>query len=109
MDGPFASFSKPSGDLGLYLSDARFLAGTGPEQTEILSIADFDRLVADKRPAFVVFGFYGFPRRGVYDQAKARALVAKLLRQYGRGEWGRFRQATLDRERAELATMEAQK
>lgn len=90
-NGPFASFAKPSSGLGLYLSDARFMAGTGPEQTEILTIADFDRLVAERRPAFVMFGFYGYPRRGVMDLAKARALVEKLLRQYEQGQWGRFR------------------
>jgi len=61
-----------------------------PLQTEIITIEGFDALIDTYRPAFVMFQFYGYPRRGV-EIEKARKLVEKLLRQYARGEWGRFR------------------
>jgi hypothetical protein len=93
MKGPLANFDTPSGDLGMYLSDAEFavgIDGAKPEQTEILTIADFDALMAERKPGFVMFGFYGYPRRGVAAE-KARRLVEKLLRQYARGEAGKWR------------------
>jgi len=91
MNGPLAHTSKPNSlETGLYLSDARFMNNT-PLQTEIITIEGFDALIDEYRPDFVMFGFYGYPRRGVRDMEKARTLVMRLLRQYARNEWGRFR------------------
>lgn len=90
MNGPLALISKPnSQETGLYLSDARFANNT-PLQMEITAIEGFDALIDEYRPDFVMFGFYGYPRRRV-EIIKARKLVEKLLRQYARGDWGRFR------------------
>ena len=90
MNGPLAHVSKPNSiDTGLYLSDARFVNNT-PLQTEIITIEGFDALIDEYRPDFVMFHFYGYPRRGVAID-KARTLVIKLLKQYARGDWGRFR------------------
>ena len=90
MNGPLAHTSKPNPfETGIYISDARFANNT-PLQTEIVTIEGFDALIDEYTPDFVMFGFYGYPRRGVPID-KARKLVEKLLRQYARGEWGRFR------------------
>jgi hypothetical protein len=91
MNGPLAYCSRPnSTETGLYLGDAHFVNNT-PLQTEIITIEGFDALIDEYHPDFVMFGFYGYPRRGVSDMDKARQLVQKLLRQYARNEWGRFR------------------
>ncbi len=90
MKGPLAHLSNPNAtETGLDLSDARFMDNT-PLQTEIITIEGFDALIDEYHPDFVMFGFHGYPRRGVSVE-KARKLVEKLLRQYARGDWGRFR------------------
>jgi hypothetical protein len=91
MNGPLAYIGKPNGiDVGLYLGSARIGAdvnGNKPEQSEITIIEQFDLLVANSQPGFVMFGFYGYPRRGVTDMTKARRLVERLLREYAAGKW----------------------
>jgi hypothetical protein len=91
MNGPLAHIGRPdSFNVGLYLNCARFGAdvnGAKPEQCEITIIEQFDAIVTNSQPSFVMFGFYGYPRRGVTDIAKARRLVEKLLREYAAGKW----------------------
>lgn len=93
MKVPLANFAATNGEIGMYLSDAWLGAGADgvtPEQVEIVSIEQFDALVAERKPAHIIFGFFGYPRRPV-EVDKARPLVVKLLRQYAQGQWGRFR------------------
>jgi hypothetical protein len=91
MNGPLTYIGKSNDiDVGLYLGSARLGAdvnGNKPEQCEITIIEQFDAIVTNSRPSFVMFGFYGYPRRGVTDIAKARRLVEKLLREYAAGKW----------------------
>lgn len=96
MHGPIATIlPDPSGPVtarqGMYLSDVWAIRSDGREQVEFTTIAAFDTLVESGNVGYVMFGHFDFPRRAVRDIAKARTLVIKLLRQYERGEWGRFR------------------
>lgn len=78
----YCNISTPSTSKILYIDRIKT---AGRENIEAATVADFNRIIAERQPAAIMFGFYGFPQRPVdVSHPKLQAHLRRLVRSWSK-------------------------